>query len=120
MISRSFGDKVTELAQLHEALATYTSMACEKLRKQASVAGGFYVFLRTGLYGLPKTVYKNSIYTTMPTPSSDTRVIMRYAKQALNRLFKTGYRYQKVGIILCGLLNINNMQTDLDPGHPFV
>lgn len=113
MVSRSFGQRVTELADLQQAVATYASMACEKLRAQNSVAGGFYIFLHTGLHGATETIYKNSGYITLASPSNDTRVILNAAKQALTELFKSGYRYKKVGIILSDLGSAANMQIDL-------
>lgn len=113
MISRSFGQRVTNLEHLQEALATYASMACEKLRKQGSTAGGIYVFLHTGLHGSPETVYRNSLYINLPHPSADTREIITIAKQGLQQLFKSGYRYQKVGIVLCDFAHADSMQIDL-------
>lgn len=113
MISRSFGQRVTSIAMLQEALATYTSMACEKLRQQDSVAGGIYVFLHTGLHGRPETVYKNSLYLKLPHRTADTREIMHLATDGLRQVFKSGFRYQKVGIILCDLSSAQNMQIDL-------
>lgn len=113
MVSRSFGHRVTELTDLQEALATYTSMACEKLRKQCSVAGGLKVFLQTGLHGATETVYKSSNYVTLEGHCNDTRIIFRAAKEALCQMFKKGYRYQKVGIVLSDISSIENMQFDL-------
>jgi DNA polymerase V len=113
MISRSFGHRVTELSELQEALATYASMACEKLRNQGSVAGGFVVFMHTGLHGQTDTVYQNSLYVKLPSPCADTRTIIHAAKRALAQLFRLNFRYQKVGIILCDLSNADSMQIDL-------
>jgi DNA polymerase V len=113
MVSRSFGHRLTELAEIQEALITYASTACEKLRAQNSVAGGLCVFLHTGLHGQPDTVYKNSHYVNLPSRSCDTRVIIHAAKEALQQLFRANYRYQKVGIILCDLKDAENMQMDL-------
>lgn len=113
MVSRSFGHRVTILEDLQEALVTYASTACEKLRKQHSVAGGLYVFLHTGLHGAAATVYKNSTYIHLPSSSCDTRTIIHYAKHGLRSLFREGFRYQKVGIILCDLSAAQNRQADL-------
>lgn len=113
MVSRSFGQRVTEIAYLQEALATYTSMACEKLRAQGSIAGGIYVFLHTGLHGTPESVYKNSLYLKLPQRSADTRQIIHWAKLGLQQLFRPNFRYQKVGIILCDLSSAQDMQIDL-------
>lgn len=113
MVSRSFGHRVTELHELQEALATYVSMAAEKLRLQQSVTGGLYVFLHTGLHGCAESIYKNSLYVSLPSHSNDTRILIHYAKQGLKALFRNGYKYQKVGVILCDFCNAANMQCDL-------
>jgi DNA polymerase V len=113
MVSRSFGHRVTELEQLQEAIATYASVACEKLRQQRLIAGGFHVFLHTGLHGASDTVYENSKYVHLPNPSFDTRTIINLAKLALKKLFKPGFRYQKVGIILAELSTADSMQIDI-------
>lgn len=113
MVSRSFGQRETELAVLQEALVTYTSTACENLRKQKSTTGGFWVFLHTGLYGAAETVYRNSLYVKLPSYTCDTRTIIEYAKNGLQTLFRAGFRYQKVGIILCDLSDADTLQIDL-------
>ncbi|HSX21009.1 MAG TPA: Y-family DNA polymerase [Gammaproteobacteria bacterium] len=113
MISRSFGHRVTELAQLQEAIATYTTMACEKLRRQSSITAGIYVFLHTGLHGAPETVYRNSLYISLPHRSSDTRQIIHWAKRGIRHLFRPGFKYKKVGVILCDLSSADSMQIDL-------
>jgi len=113
MVSRSFGHRVTELQKLQEALTTYVSSAAEKLRAQQSISGGLYVFLHTGLHGATESIYKNSLYVPLPSHSNDTRTLIHYAKQGLQELFKVGYRYQKVGVILCDLSSATNMQCDM-------
>src|SRR5690606_14487152 len=45
--SRSFGRNVTSLQELQEAVSTYTTIACEKLRKDKSVCRHVYVWVRT-------------------------------------------------------------------------
>jgi len=113
MVSRSFGKRVTELVDLQEAIATYASRACEKLRGQGSVCGGFFVFIHTGLHGSSDTVYHNSIYIKLPSPSADTRTILHLAKHGLAKIFRPGYRYQKVGIILSDFAQAEQLQIDL-------
>lgn len=113
MVSRSFGQRVTCLEYMQEALTTYASRAAEKLRKQDSVTQGLYVFLHTGLHGQQDTIYKNSQYLTLDAPTADTRTIIHYAKLGLSQLFRPGYRYQKVGIILCDLQPASSIQMDM-------
>jgi DNA polymerase V len=113
MVSRSFGHRVTALSDLQEALATYVSSAAEKLRAQQSVAGGLYVFMHTGLHGAAESTYRNSLYIPLPTHSNDTRTLIHHAKQGLKTLFRNGYRYQKVGVILCDLGSAATKQCDM-------
>jgi DNA polymerase V len=113
MVSRSFGHRITELSELQEALATYVSNAAEKLRAQQSVAGGLYVFMHTCLHGAPEDIYRNSLYIDLPTHSSDTSTLICHAKQGLKHLFRHGYRYQKVGVILCDLGSAADKQCDM-------
>lgn len=113
MVSRSFGHRITELNLLQEAIATYASTACCKMRKQGSITNGIYVFINTALHGAPENTYRNSLYIPLPHPSSDTREIIYWAKYGLAQLFRAGFKYKKVGIILCDLYPVTNMQIDL-------
>ena len=45
--SRSFGQLVTDLGELRQAVASYAARAAEKLRRQHSVASALQVFLQT-------------------------------------------------------------------------
>src|SRR5262249_41068261 len=47
MVSRSFGRPITALAEMREAVATYTIRAAEKLRRAQRAAGVLTVFLTT-------------------------------------------------------------------------
>lgn len=55
--SRSFGQKVTELSHLKEALATHCAKACQKLRAQGTVARGIILFIKTSKHD------ENQLYT---------------------------------------------------------
>lgn len=111
MVSRSFGMRIKDLSAMQEAVSTYASTACIKLRKQRLVAGGMYVFLNTGLHG--DDVYKNSLYVAFESVTSDTRIIISHAKQLLQKLFRVGYAYKKVGVILTELSPGDTMQFDI-------
>lgn len=111
MVSRSFGSRITELTVMQEAIATHASTACIKLRKQNLVAGGMHVFLNTGLHG--DEVYKNSLYIKFASVTADTRFIISQAKELLRKLFRVGYAYKKVGVILTDLASGDTMQFDI-------
>lgn len=111
MVSRSFGHRVTDLASMQQAITTYASSACSKLRRQNLVTGGICVFLHTSLHGA--NVYDNSSYVLLPGVTNDTRVIIDHAKQTLAKLFRPGYQYKKVGIILSDLAPAAKIQFDI-------
>jgi len=58
--SRSFGQPVTELKDLREALASYVSIAAEKLRTEHRKAGCVQVYLATNSFRKDAPQYHNS------------------------------------------------------------
>ena len=101
--SRSFGDPVIAIEELEEALSDYISNACHKLRKQSSRAKSICIFLSTNTYNTKLPQYKNSILCPLPHPSSNTSEIISYGKKYLHRLYKPGYQYHQLGVILLEL-----------------
>ena len=108
----SFGRLVADLDTITDALTMYLARAAEKLRKQDSLCGTITVFLHTDRYRktpgnhLPARQYSNHITVSLPHPSSATPELLNYAVGGLKSIFRFGYLYQKVGIML----------TDLVPG----
>jgi len=101
--SRSFGKPVTTLAAIKEAVAAYAARAGEKLRAQRSVAGVVMVFLRTNYFKPDEPRYENITHVALPVATSDTAVLIDAAHAGLDRIFRSGYRYQKAGVLLAGL-----------------
>jgi DNA polymerase V len=113
MCSKSFGQTVTTLEHLSEAVATYTARAAEKLRSQGSLAGTITVFIRTN-YGqsmLPQ--YSNDIVMTLPTATSFTPELIEQALRGLKAIYKPGYQYQKAGVYLSNIVPDSVVQPDL-------
>ena len=50
--TRMFGNAVTDLSDIKEAIATYTARTAEKLRRQHSAAGMINVFVVTNYTGI--------------------------------------------------------------------
>lgn len=112
-----FGKVIPDLETITDALTTHLSRVCEKLRRQNSLCGAITVSLRTNKFrktpgsGLPAKQYHNSITVTLPHPTSSTMEIIKYAESGLNAIFKFGYNYQKVGIMLTDLVDADYRQT---------
>ena len=113
MSSKSFGKLLTEKEPIEEALSNYAARACEKLRKQNSRAQAVYVFVQTNGFRETDKQYSNAMTCTLTIPTSDTRLIIGAAKLCLNRIYKPGYRYKKVGIMLLDLIPASLEQTNL-------
>lgn len=112
MCSRSFGKAVTAQSDLLEAVSTYCANACKKARLQKVKANAICVYLRTSLFSKTKPCYSASDQQTLLLPSNDTIFITDMACALLKKIFKPGYDYQKVGVILLNLISEEIKQTD--------
>jgi DNA polymerase V len=115
--TRMFGQTVTELQDIQEAVATYASRAAEKLRRQQSAAGVISVFLvakppqtTTADYSHGLTV---SRYSILPNPTSFTNELIKPAVQLATGLYKPGTEYKKAGVILSSLVPDSSIQGNL-------
>lgn len=109
--SRSFGQEVTEEADLAEALSSYTAQAAEKLRSQNSLASYLDVFLHTSAF--KPHFYSNSIQIVLPEPTDFTPYLIQYAKKALSSIYKPEKNYKKIGVMLGDLVPNHAFQPDL-------
>ena len=100
--SRSFGCLVEEIELLNEALDSYLVKAGEKMRRQNLAANAVTVFLATNRFA--KTLqYSNSLTIELANATNSTRELREWTRKALRQIYKQGYLYKKVGVILLGL-----------------
>ncbi|WPP51781.1 Y-family DNA polymerase [Catalinimonas niigatensis] len=111
--SRSFSALQTDLYALKEAVANHASACAEKLRGESSVANYVQVFINTNPHRSEDDQYANSHTWTLPVASNDSRDLVRFAFLALQKIFKIGYKYQKCGVIVSGLVPENARQLTL-------
>ncbi|HUW75747.1 MAG TPA: Y-family DNA polymerase [Gallionella sp.] len=102
--SRSFGVPVSLLADLEQAVIAYTSRAAEKLRSQLSIAGGIQVYIRTSPHRDKDDQYQQSTLVPLPEPTDDSRLLCRAALNGLRQIYRSGYLYQKAGVMLTGII----------------
>ena len=112
MCSRSFGQRITELYELEEAVSSYVTRAAEKLRAQQSITAAVYVYIRTSPYDTKKQ-YVNEVNIPLFKPSDNTLQLNNAALLGLKYLYKKGYQYQKAGIMLCQLSSKHILQESL-------
>lgn len=100
--SRSFGILIGSFEDLKDALENYLDKASLKMRKQNLSAKAITVFLSTNRFAKTEQ-YSNSITVKLANPTNSTREIRRWTNEALKKIYKKGYKYKKVGIMLQGL-----------------
>lgn len=96
--SRSFGRNVHTLEEMEEAVTTYATKACEKLRRDDSVTSEIQVSVRTSAYASES--FQDSGVVSIPVATDDTMVIVKLAIQALRSIYVEGYSYQKASVTL--------------------
>ncbi|MDR2549558.1 MAG: translesion error-prone DNA polymerase V subunit UmuC [Desulfobulbus sp.] len=97
--SRSFGERVTGLAAMHQAVCAYTATACEKLRRGRQYARSMSVFIQTSPHAAAP-YYGNAAHGSLPGPSGDTRDFHRLSRRLLESIWKEGHAYVKAGVML--------------------
>lgn len=113
MASRSFGQSVEDLAELEEALANHVARASEKIRRHGLLATRLEVFLQTNRFRKEDPQYCPGIAVTLDRPTNATAELMASSRDLLHRIYRTGYRYKKTGVMLSNLVNEQEYQPEL-------
>lgn len=97
---KSFGKFQTELEPIAEALANYTARIAEKLRRQKCVAGGIEIWLGTNNFSKTDPQYFPTIHTVCDAPTDYTPYLIKRAISGLEKIYRKGYLYKRVGVML--------------------
>ncbi|GAB7527896.1 translesion error-prone DNA polymerase V subunit UmuC [Pseudomonas sp. 3A(2025)] len=111
--SRMFGRRLTEIEPIKEAVATYVQRAAEKLRAQGSVCKRMRISIRTGMFNPEEAKYAQGALVELPYPTNDTLLLTRMSGQAVDRIFREGYRYSKAEVMLLDLRQPGEFTGDL-------
>jgi DNA polymerase V len=110
--SRAFGQLISTLADMEEAVSSYTSRVAEKLRRERLAATVLTVCLATNEFKeVPQ--YSNAVTLKLPVATDSTGDLIRSALQGIRTIYREGYRYKKAGVILTGLVSASQIQADL-------
>jgi len=112
-ISRSFGRKVTKLEELSASITTHCLNAAEKIRSDNQTTKRMTVFIRTSPFQKNKNFYANSKDVDLPIGTNDSIELVKQALVALRYIYRKGHKYQKAGIILSKLNDINIYKKNL-------
>ena len=100
VVSRSFGERVSDLKTLKPIVSNFAVRAAEKLRHEKRKCSQVSVFVRTSPFNQNKPQHNGIKTIELFTPTNDTRDILTATKKGLLPIFKSGYDYAKAGIIL--------------------
>jgi len=111
--SRMFGKRLTEIAPIKQAVAAYAGRAAEKLRAQGSVCKRIRVSIRTGMFNPDEARYAQGALVELPYPTNDTLLLTRAATEAVERIYRPGFRYSKAEVLLLDLRQPGEFTDDL-------
>lgn len=111
--SRSFGDRLTSIEPITEAVANFAAGCAEKLRQQKSTTATLTVFLHTNPFATNQAQYSNQAVLQFPVSTNDSTEIIDFAIRGLKSIFKEGYLYKKAGVIVSEITPQRPLQTDL-------
>jgi DNA polymerase V len=114
--TRMFGSPVSEIRDIKEAVATYTSRAAEKLRRQYSAARMISVFL------VPREQSHSinfrhgpviSNYRELEKATAITHDLIKPAMDIVDQLYEKDKMYKKAGVLLSHLVPDESIQGNL-------
>jgi DNA polymerase V len=112
-VTRSFSNRVEDLATLEQAVATHATRLGEKLRRGGLGTDHVTVFYHTSEHDTGSPQRSVSTVVTLPEATSDTLVLIKAATAGARRVWKAGYRYSKAGVITVDLVPLAASQRAL-------
>lgn len=107
LTSRTFAKSTDNFSVLEEALSSFASRATEKLRKDKCCCMYVTVYISTNRHRQDESQYSSYWTETSEVPISYTADIIKLGLEALKKVFKKGYVYKRLGIVLSGIVPDN-------------
>jgi DNA polymerase V len=111
--SRSFGERLTELSPISEAVSNFAASCAEKLRKQHSLASVIMVFIQTNPNATNLPQHCKQVALQLPVPTNDTTELINFALRGLKAIFAEGFQFKKAGVIVSEIVPERPLQGDL-------
>ena len=110
-VSKSFGQPITKLEDLTQALAIYAIKACEKMRHENLQSSIITVFARTSHYS--NNTYKKSAHKKLVNATDNTNTILKIVVALSKEIYNPGYKFSKAGVLMQNLTNGKYLQQSL-------
>lgn len=111
VVSRTFGRDVGDPEGIHDALATFATVGCERMRQRGLAAGAIWVWLD----GNPHKgdTFHASRAVSLPFPTRDTGEVLIAVRFLAKAMMQDGQRYKRGGVGLTDLVRSEQRQNDL-------
>lgn len=109
-VTRSFGQPLTSMQDVSEAVAGFAFRVGEKLRRNRIAAPRLTVFMHTNPFAKTGAPHSASRAIAFPQPTNDALELVAGARQVVRRIWKQGPRYSKAGVICEGLVPVDEVQ----------
>ena len=107
-VSRSFGDPITRLEDLKQALAIYAIKAAAKMRFQNLQASAITVFTRTSHYS--NSIYQKSARKKLLEATDSTSTILKIILDLAIEIYSPNHKLAKAGVLMQDLTPSNYLQ----------
>jgi len=119
--TRSFEYTFSDIENIKERISTFATSCAEKLRKQKSSCHIIIVTLSSNRHKKELPQHRESKVITLSFPTDSSLLISDCAIKAITAIFRKGIQYKRAGVIVSGLVPIDNYQLHLfqqeDPKH---
>ncbi len=111
IVSRSFGQAVRSIAELKEAVATFTARAARKLRREHLACSTVSVFVQSSRF--KDNPYSASSVARLPLTSNSTSTLLGYTLPLAEQLWQEDVVFSKAGVLCTGLQEEDTVQLNL-------
>lgn len=101
--SRSFGQRVTDIHALSEALSDYLQSAVQRLRTEKSLCSCMIVFAQSSRFDQHQAFYNQSVTIAFNEPTDSALIMNKAIMKHISTLFQEGIAFKKCGVILTGI-----------------
>lgn len=116
LVSRSFGQTVTGLDELINAVTVFATTAAADIRKANLVSSAISVFIETNRFSNdPQYAPSQSVELTPST--NNTKHIVRAAIQGVKAAYREGFKFKKAGVMLLDLVDADHAPKSLFDSH---
>ena len=116
LVSRSFGQTITELDDLINAVTVFATTAAADIRKANLVSSAISVFMETNRFS-NEPQYAPSQSVELSPASNNTKHIVRAAVQGVKEAYREGFMFKKAGVMLLDLVDADHAPQSLFDHH---